>query len=807
MSMGAYVDPLFNMYASRIKEKPHPSTGFFLMEPDLTTGMLGSGFSMYVACKNSESVVRTHALLMMTKDAEMDELGQVRSKVFLPFGQGERYKRFLSSMSYSQSFINSVFEENPFSFVDMPKDRRELEARIMDKCSDPSIVDAFDFQTDSKLHASSVFILSAPCLVVKTKDWQSRIHSKVSMTQYCKELGVYEGEISYEMMSVMFPMIDFYEEFRRAIENLKIEMKGKRLLKPTSRTRTKMMTISVPKCTASMPISLMTALRRIWFGQESSSLNLSTKVFGHYQAVFPWLQNSLDLTLNHPMCPFDKADGVRLIKFVKSLEQRNRNISVITNARVTIGKTDTMLEIVKHSQLPETELILDVKETVLSSTGYIVRSNLLKFYQYNLACAPPSIDRKILLKSLMSKLPDDIHSLEQLTNFMNTHGPDESKLALFKFMERNPDADFINLACSSSRTGSIGWFNRPQKLIDGEWRGLGEFTGMIDGKPYKICWDKNSNPTLHVNSRTHLERMSRDLKGILKSMEVERSHSRTPGASCYFDTRRQVVTDVQSNFGLAVIEAKISSEIIGDSEYEIEVKQSADIVLNLKNSNRKIQMMKLKPRGDYIVRAPLDEEKLSFADLGISEVDYCWVSSKSLPLKKCYELIDSADYDMRAWCAHTLRQRLDHHNLRALSIVKPMIEEDARSEASDDLSAIDFDFEDLLKQYDQVAEELEIDKMNKIHDDFEKFDTSGILSAFEEEDVLVEDFVASSAPISGFNPEKRNKFWDNYIAKMKEISSPMLIQRILSNNPAAWPNEDDLNRHMGRLHDLMRSVE
>jgi hypothetical protein len=172
---------------------------------------------------------------------------------------------------------------------------------------------------------------------------------------------------------------------------------------------------------------------------------------------------------------------------------------------------------------------------------------------------------------------------------------------------------------------------------------------------------------LYIGSRTQIDKIKRDLRGVLRSLGVERS--KKMNANCYLDTKRLSVSDVQSNFGLAVRETKISTEMLGESEYEVIVKPNADIVLIMKSGYRSVEMMKVKPRGDYMVRAPTDKEKMSYESMGLNSIDYSWLNSKPLELSKAYSLIRTSEGEMAEWCKSTLRQRLDQNGIRATNII------------------------------------------------------------------------------------------------------------------------------------------
>jgi hypothetical protein len=278
-------------------------------------------------------------------------------------------------------------------------------------------------------------------------------------------------------------------------------------------------------------------------------------------------------------------------------------------------------------------------------------------------------------------------------------------------------------------------------------------------------------------------------------------------ADCYLDTKRMRVSDVQSNFGLAVREVKISTEILGDSEYEITVKQSAEICLIMKSSGRRIEMMKLKPRGDYMIRAPLDSEKMSYEMMGLSSSEYCWLSSKPLEFGAAVRFLRNANDLELEWSKNTLKLRLDHHNIRPSSVIISRPEEDLASEHSEDLSGFDFSMDELNAEYSEMAELLGVEDMTELNKDADMYDTAGLFSIFTEENVLVEDFAEASRPTVTFVPEKRNKFWDGFISQLKETSGKTQLENVLSNSPVYDQMDDFMMSGPVRLfYRLMRGI-
>jgi hypothetical protein len=814
-TLGSYIDEMFTPYAELCLQKPHPSAGFFMFEPELCVGMLGMSFSMFTACANSEEFLRHHLQLLTDKDAEVDELGQVRTKVDLPFGQSKKYKKFLTEIGYDPTYIKKTFEENPFCFIDMPKNSEDLKARMMEKCSDPSIADSFTFNTDSQLHSSATYVLTGRCLTVKMKNVEQVGSNKMTLLYYISNMKKFDGDIKLSHRLVLFNNLDFYTEFHESIEKLKEKMGGSKTLVMVPRARTKMLTISIPKNVKEMPISLMTAVKKVWFNVDSASEDLANRVFDHYRSVFTWLRPTMKQTLESEDCPFDSDDGVRLLKFIRSMAQTNRTVQIITTARNTVGKTDSLLEVIKCSQVPETEVKLGAEGGPLSSVGKRVTVNLLKYYQHNLSCAPGKGSRQSLMLNLLKSTPANSHDVRSLIEYMQRHDEIEARLELFKFLSVNPDVDFINLASASSSRGSVGWFERPQKLdpVTKKWSGYGLFTGVISGVPYQVSWTNKSSARILIGSVKQFDKIRKDLKPVLKSLEISPS---SEVSASYLDVSSFRILSTNNGNCVPVFERIITPNTTNTGTYRIDVNAKIEICLvsNAKpvyegQASRDVVLMKVKPRGDTIVRAPSDESKLTRETLSyISDVDYSWLNGKALSLIPALNFIEQNSTEDRSWAENSLRLRLEYHNIRPAAFLRQtqtldddVISVDSQDLGEDEKSEIgffDFDLTNTMNE-DNLDEEF-FEMLNVDSDNYDM-----LFDMVYEDQMLIEEFAEFKNNADKLQPERRNAFWDKFIEKLKQTSGVEIMSQILSNSTTYQDIEiEALNRYSKALYAIMR---
>jgi hypothetical protein len=253
--------------------------------------------------------------------------------------------------------------------------------------------------------------------------------------------------------------------------------------------------------------------------------------------------------------------------------------------------------------------------------------------------------------------------------------------------------------------------------------------------------------------------------------------------------------------------------------YRIEVNDNIEICLvtdsvnkkidrgNLTNENRFVTLMKVKPRGDTIIKSPDDTEKLSIETLsGISMATYSWINSKPFSLVPALQYLEKAPKEDKDWMQNSLRLRLEQFNIRPISYIvqNPISDDDVQSNASDDLAGFDDEGEGFVEfgYTDDMLDDIDVyNEMFKGEDE----DFDGLYSLIEEDQMLLEEFAESRRKADLQQPERKNKFWDNYIAKLRDTTGEKLISEIMSNSGAYIEIEvEALNRYSAAFYAIMR---
>jgi hypothetical protein len=331
-----------------------------------------------------------------------------------------------------------------------------------------------------------------------------------------------------------------------------------------------------------------------------------------------------------------------------------------------------------------------------------------------------------------------------------------------------------------------------------------------------VSWSSISNAKFIIGSTTQFPKIKRDLKSIVKNLDVQPSNER---ALQYLDlTTYKVISTFNGNC-IPVLEKIVTPNTVVATNYRIEVNDNIEICLVSDSVNKKVSMgqvttenrfvtlMKVKPRGDTIIKSPDDSEKVSIETLdGISMSTFCWMNSKPYSLVPALQYLERAPNEDKDWMQNSLRLRLEQLNIRPISYIvqNPISDDDVASNASDDLGGFDEDgdgFVDFGYTEDMLDD---IDVYNEMfRGEDEDFD--GLYSLIEEDQMLLEEFADSRRKADLQQPERKNKFWDNYISKLRDTTGVKLISEIMSNSGAYIEIEvESLNRYSKAFYAIMR---
>jgi hypothetical protein len=823
-SLGSYMDTLFPSLAQKLMKNPHPSGAYFFCEPTLACGLLGQNFAFYNSMMRNEHVLRLHMNLLLSEGVELDELAQVKSKLFLMFGQMKKYREFLDRNNFSREKILECFRADPIQFITNPTTREGLIGRIMLKMSDSSISESFTFQTDSKLHASGVYIITSDCLKVINRVEDTTNTEYMSLIRYVNELKPWEGEIDSSSVTVAFPMRTIYDEFIRDLDNIRVKVDSRvgRVITKSIIGRTKnIMKIMIPKIASETPVTLKKAIMRLWFHMpDSPSETVSRSVLCHYQKTFPWLRDTLNDTLNSGG-QFNQENGPSLLRFIDSLDSSNKTVRVVTMARSGLGRVNSLISIVKDSQRPGQRLILEEGEedSEPSETMMSRRGNLMQYYQIRISELPSGPHKAHLLERYFSMMDYHESSPEELISRINMTDAYSRELMILSYCYKHPDLNVINTLMKSSKTGCIGWFDKEQKreVVEGveKWVGSGQYTGLVDGFQFKIVWNQNSEATLMTDANTGvIEAHKAALTTVFNALKIK-PNNRSSNSRGLKERYINISTgDVRTTKTLAQcipIGCAPGIDFMNfpdNTNYQVRFTEHGNIELWLLG-RRQIRVMKLRCNGN-ISKVPSDRSKLSFeaskrAAPKLEEWEWRWINGIPLPERDSLHfmecLITEEEID---WARETIENRMKHESLykitpsgvsRANSAFLPNPDlyfddeldnhmnqsfEDNEDEREDELSIFLNNEEFMTESWvaDESSEELVKESvLLSIQDQEMDIDLSFLQ---EDSAMFMEDQLVRSREISrGVKRGATNPFWDEMLAAMLKYGSNQLLNEIV----------------------------
>lgn len=182
-----------------IKECPHPSLGFFPLEPEPICGLGGHRLALYNAC-NASSLVKSNALMIRAHE----ELAEDNIGALTPFqlriycGQIQKFQKYLQKNNLDGSEIRENLNQNPEVLLRNPVTKDEVMLVLKSQACSSQMIQALDFSTPAKFHTLAVYMITHICASVKFR----RVESQVVAEPETEDENVIEGDIQASRMSL-----------------------------------------------------------------------------------------------------------------------------------------------------------------------------------------------------------------------------------------------------------------------------------------------------------------------------------------------------------------------------------------------------------------------------------------------------------------------------------------------------------------------------------------------------------------------------------------------------------------------------
>jgi len=477
VGLGALNNGLWRKYSAIISSKPHHSAGYFVMEPEMMCGLLGMDLAVYRTCRFNEKFKRIHTKLVRNMGVEFADEGNPASRIFLSHGHNQRYYEFVKTLGLKS---NTNIEEEISNQVDIlyrsPVNNSEAQLKLLVKCSDPELSQAFSFLNAAKTFCSSVYIIQEHCIhLVKSVRATGEIeHERISLLKWLDLLEEDNCNSAEDVMKIAFPSYQFYDSMLESLKLVDIHH-----LFSVQRKRRVFISVAIPKQSTLTPMTLLDCMRRLWFGISVRGSEAALEAtFQYYKEVYPWLSADYNETFNNS--PFNSH--IALSKFITSLNPRTKTIRVTTPSRSKSNTFETLFTMILLNQWPKHEIVQ--KGKMEGTTVNSVLDQML--YSVWLAKnSPPLKDRTYMINKICKSFEDVVTNEPDIVQLM-TQGMSRFNIMMLQSACLQPTMTLKLL--QKYNKGIFGGFVRRQ-IWDPEkdrYVGPGLFCGSIDSIKFSL---------------------------------------------------------------------------------------------------------------------------------------------------------------------------------------------------------------------------------------------------------------------------------------------------------------------------------
>ncbi|AJG39260.1 RNA-dependent RNA polymerase [Wuhan horsefly Virus] len=193
--LGSSVSDLWLTFVLTVYNMPDPSSGFFLLDPIVSCGMLGLQYNLWKATISTKLGIKFKMMLLQEsqnadrEDIRLDtvSLSSISRTSFLRFGKTKKWESIMEKLNIPKDWIKRI-DENPEILYRSPRSIEECKLKIATKLMNPGVIASLSKGNIlSRILASSVYILSRPVLTTTSAYYKKLvgISSKDSKCQIC----------------------------------------------------------------------------------------------------------------------------------------------------------------------------------------------------------------------------------------------------------------------------------------------------------------------------------------------------------------------------------------------------------------------------------------------------------------------------------------------------------------------------------------------------------------------------------------------------------------------------------------------
>jgi hypothetical protein len=515
--LGSMVLPdTFKQFAKNAAEYPHPSLGFFPLEPLVTVCMLGHNSAKYKLISTNENANKIEHKILKNNVALMTKDGTLTYRLNLFSYSMSNYFNFLERLDLNEDW-REYGEMNPRIFYDKKSSSMKDEIhRIYEKAGNTDAALGFTFDTPSKVYSLSAYVLYRAVVIMTTTD------REINIAEDLEGKGIVKQKVSINFllanpafilsdrtlneseMNLLYPLRSSYE-MGNQIRYPKIRHYHKSNLVTTRR----LVKILFEPSFAYSEIGLIDVVSWFWFGIRGKySDTTCQKALHDYKRVFPWLSKDYPESVENS--PFHT--NAQLAAFVRGFRVKPSTVLILAPihpTNVSSVVTANVRNNFMRSHRTWTNVVTDNQDEInaltLELTGPLTSSVKRKNVSNIVLNIKPHRIRTLLARNRSSR---EILVICLLITYKENRKANSMRHDIDKISEEVllPGIDTPISLIKSLKGGFISsWTVRQNRVIvDGEklgWEGTGLYQIEVAGNVFSIVVD---NDVTHIRSSNEI---------------------------------------------------------------------------------------------------------------------------------------------------------------------------------------------------------------------------------------------------------------------------------------------------------------
>jgi len=538
------------------------SLGLMPLEPEGLCGLIGHNLAYYLKIQNSINCNMSESYFYKRAGYTVSENGTPYIRVSVLLGQARTAREFIKNAGLPMNW-REVIEANPRCLFFGPSNTEEALAKLMMKMSQPGSYSSFSYMSPNKAYSPACYILDHPCVtfveldrvlskepvvqVVELEQWpaineviqpteEERMDMEIAMdassamklkkTSLIRALReiTHESLLSKMEIDLLFPHSAFYNDMKHRADLLN---RGGSSYKTNLPSR-KNIEIEVPRTEATSLLSALKACKLMWY--------TDTDIESHYKLreswsdlkdKLPWIEDTLEGTLQSRKCPFDSA--IQVYNYIAGISLKVPTIRVQGNLSMRDDTMSTIYSILRNCYDPVMR-----RGDVLISTGedpdkprLIEREELYNSAVSRLSIASHSTRTKEKMSMALDIL--DEYAGNMLSDDLHYGKTDQMRLLVIaRHMKRirsqkgsdgrgtDATSDQLKKDLMRSGVGQIVYWKKRAQFEDGKWYGRAILRVETSDGRYELHLSDNSVVKVVVGGFKDVRTISMDILSKIK---------------------------------------------------------------------------------------------------------------------------------------------------------------------------------------------------------------------------------------------------------------------------------------------------